>query len=136
MAAIAGNSVFTSADGAVWTPWRAVEGEISGLESGAGDALLAATTLGVWRSAGPRETWRALPGELGRNSVRAIRRHPSRPELLAAATFETVYTSRDGGTSWAKASGAEVPQGPITALAFRGERLLLLTQRQGVFEVE
>jgi photosystem II stability/assembly factor-like uncharacterized protein len=136
VAAIAGNWVFTSADGAVWTPWRAVEGEVFGLESGAGEALLAATTLGVWRAAGPREDWRPLPGELGRNSVRAIRRHPSQPQLLAAATYETVYTSRDGGSTWAKTSNAEVPVGPITALAFRGERLLLLTQRQGVFEIE
>jgi hypothetical protein len=131
IAALSGKTIQTSVDSTHWTVWMALpeNAEVFAIDS-SGSALLAATSLGVWRAEGPRQPWHAVAGAPGGNSVRGLRAHG---ETVAAATYEAIYLSRDGGKTWG--TPQTLAAGPVVGLVFRGERLYALTQRQGVFEL-
>jgi hypothetical protein len=73
-----------------------------------------------------------VEGALGSTTVRAV---AAGRGLLAAATYDSVYVSRDEGASWRKLDGPEVSVGPVTGLVIGDEALFVLTQRLGVFDV-
>jgi photosystem II stability/assembly factor-like uncharacterized protein len=135
-AALAGRTLLVSTDGLRWTAWPPLPagGEIYGAVRAGQSALLAATALGLWRCESPAAKWQLVAGHLGANPVRALA--SGADGVLAAATPDEIYLSRDAGDTWAPLPSPKAPVGPVTALVFRSAgRLAALTQRQGVFEV-
>lgn len=135
VAAISTNGIFFSRDGMLWQaagplPNNAAPHGV--VESG---SLFAATSSGLIDSQDHGRTWQPVRGGLPGSTVQAICKHPTRPGVLMAAQYDGVYESRDNGKSWARISPDEprLSIREMTILPEKANRLLVLTERQGIF---
>jgi uncharacterized protein (TIGR03437 family) len=118
----------TSDNGRTWrTANRGLESQGVNAFASADGAVLAGTSLGIFRSTDGGENWTAATGT-GLNA-RAFAR--SGTTLFAASITGRIFSSSDGGRTWAERS--TIPNNPIVNhLAALGETLLAGTSR-GVF---
>jgi hypothetical protein len=54
----------------------------------------------IWQTDDGGATWRSISTTLPAVTVHDLKRHPTQPNWLYAATANGVYTSEDGGASW------------------------------------
>jgi photosystem II stability/assembly factor-like uncharacterized protein len=104
-----------------------------------GGRLLRGTEAGLRVSNDRGATWQVARGELESDSIQALNRHPRRPAQVFASKFGGVYTSSDGGQSWRRISPASWPIHSVRQMAVQSgspDRLLVLTQQQGVWVLE
>jgi photosystem II stability/assembly factor-like uncharacterized protein len=139
IAAIVGSEIFVSSDGYAWEPNGPVGGdvEIHGLVT-SGARFFVATTTGL-RAPGQPSSWPLVPGLPAGNTVQAICRHSSRAATLFAASYNSIFTSADGGRSWRKMQTGDWPVDSVKQLMVDpadADRLLVLTPQQGVFALQ
>jgi len=138
IAAIAGRDVWLSSDGETWTRCARSDGEVEGLVRTSGRRVVAATTTGVRISEDMGRSWRPVGGPLEGNTVQAICSHPAQSSILFAARFGAIYRSLDGGERWEPFSPRDWPVISVKQLMVkpgRPDRLLVLSQQQGVFAI-
>jgi photosystem II stability/assembly factor-like uncharacterized protein len=139
IAAIGKTAMFLSRDARVWKSIYPIDsGEVFGVISTRGRVLLAATSLGLRASDDLGISWRSVRGEFFANTIQAICRHPERTEQLFAAKYGGIYMSLDAGRSWGKISPDDWPIHSVkqlTILPGSPDRLMVLTQQQGVWAV-
>jgi hypothetical protein len=63
-------------------------------------AVTGFTPGNLWQTLDGGATWASITGNLPAAPIFDIKRHPSRPEWLYAATSVGVFTSEDGGARW------------------------------------
>ncbi len=141
IAAVSGSGMWISADGVSWKATAPVPGgsEILGVAGDTSGVLLAATTMGLMRSANFGANWQPAGGELGNNTVEAIVRHPSRTNVYFAVAFGRVYQSTDGGASWQAMPSQSRISGPVIQLLVvpgQPDRLFAMTGTHGLFELD
>src|SRR4051812_1351852 len=135
IAAIAESAIYVSRDGDVWEQYGyAASEEIYGIASTRARLFVATTTgLRVSDEARPLRPASGLPEG---NTVQAICRHPCRPNVFFAASYNSIFTSVDEGRTWTRMATADWPVESIKQLIVapgKPDRLLVLTPRQGVF---
>src|SRR5262249_45081523 len=138
MAAIGSPDIFLSFDGQTWKPCARLPAgvEVHDVAPLSGKSLLLATSVGLRVSADLCRSWQPFGRALEGNTIQAICRHPVRKSVLFAARYGVIYTSPDGGRSWAILSPEACPAGSVKQmLVVPGvpDRLFVLTPRQGVF---
>jgi len=138
IAAIAGRDVWLSSDGETWTRCARSDGEVEAMVRTTGRRMIAATTTGVRISEDMGRSWRPVGGALEGNTVQAICSHPAQSSVLFAARFGAIYRSLDGGEHWEPFSPRDWPVISVKQLMVkpgRPDRLLVLSQQQGVFVI-
>lgn len=141
IAAVAGSRLWISADGMSWKLAAAIPGapEILDVAGNTNGVLLVATTAGLVRSSNFGASWQSAEGELRNNTVEAVVRHPSRPNVYFAAAFGLIYESRDSGSTWQPIGSESLVLGPIIQLLVvpgEPDRLFAMTDTHGVFELD
>jgi photosystem II stability/assembly factor-like uncharacterized protein len=135
IAAIAESDIYVTKDGEVWEQYgHAAGGEIYGIASSRARFFVASTT-GL-RVSDQARSLRPVSGLPEGNTVQAICRHPWRPGVLFAASYNSIFASADAGRTWRKMATGDWPVESIKQLIVaRGnpDRLLVLTPQQGVF---
>ena len=85
--------------------WQEVGGALDGHHftsiTSAGEALLAGSTEGIYRSEDAGQTWWEASSGLALPHVRSLAYHPDDPELAFAGTEPAaIFVSEDGGRTW------------------------------------
>lgn len=140
VAALAGPSVLLAGDG---TDYEPVASPVAGAEIHALIAtdragLLAATSRGLRRSEDFGATWSTVSGVLEGNTVSAICRHPTRPGIIFAAGYGTIFTSVDDGRTWKPVTSTIDRLPPIREMVIASglpDSLFAITPAQGVYYV-
>jgi len=139
VAAITSAGLWMSADGA---GYRAAslpgsETAINGIVAIDG-GLLAATSHGLVRSFDHGATWIRVAGTLDGNTISAICKHPSRPGVLFASQYGSIYRSADDGNSWTRITAPNELPSVRQLVVPRADpgTLLVISQNQGVYAVE
>jgi photosystem II stability/assembly factor-like uncharacterized protein len=140
VAALAGPSVLVAGDDAdfeaVASP--AAGAEIHALIATDGAELLAATSRGLKRSQDFGATWSAVSGVLDGNTVSAICKHPTRPGVLFAAGYGSIFSSVDDGRTWEPLTSTADRLPPIREMVIASgipDSLFAITPAQGVYYV-
>jgi hypothetical protein len=135
IAAIAESGIYVSRDAEVWEEYGHVAGgEIYGIASSRARFFVASTT-GL-KMSDQAQSLRPVSGLPEGSTVQAICRHPWRPAVLFAASYNSIFASADAGRTWRRMATGDWPVESIKQLIVaRGnpDRLLVLTPQQGVF---
>jgi photosystem II stability/assembly factor-like uncharacterized protein len=78
--------------------------------------VVAATRLGIFRSADAGQTWRQAAAGFGAHQAHALAFMPSDDRVMLATTGAGLFRSDDQGTTWSRVTGG-VPYSDITGLA-------------------
>src|SRR5262249_22093841 len=80
--------------------------------------LLAATGEGLFRSADRGLHWQSVAGGLPRGGLSALAPHPD-GRTLYASCFDNggIWRSTDGGTTWARLPGGDLPSARVWTIA-------------------
>jgi photosystem II stability/assembly factor-like uncharacterized protein len=109
------------------------------LDPAASDTALAATSLGVFRSADGCRSWTAAGNGLEKSATaEAVLFHPTRPGEAFAAQGGKVFRSTDGGQTWQPLDGGEGGNfwpSTLLILASVPDRLFALVPSRGVFSI-
>ena len=101
----------------------------------AGNALIAATSRGVCRSADKGATWHFVTKGIDAGTVASVA--SSGTAALFAAQYGKVYRSQDSGESWSEMTTEGLDETSILRLAVTpAGRLMALTPSRGVFVLE
>jgi hypothetical protein len=96
-----------------------------------------ATSDGLRISLNDGASWRPAGGPLGAETIQAVSRHPVISSMLFAARYGRIYASIDSGASWTTISPEKWAVDSVKQMIVvpgSPDLLLVLTQRQGVFE--
>ena len=97
---------------------------------------LAATSLGLYRSADGCRSWTPVTGGLEQATAEAVLFHPTRAEEAFVAQGGKVFRSIDGGQTWQPLDGGDGPglwPSALLILASAPDRLFALVPGRGVF---
>jgi len=140
IAAITSSAVWISSDAidyhAIAPP--ASGSEVYGLVSTGHAELLAATSYGLRRSTDLGANWQPVPGVLGGTTVSAICNHPTRPGVLFASQYGTIFGSVDNGSTWTAITSPSHPLPSVQELVVAPgipAGLFAVTRVQGVYAV-
>jgi photosystem II stability/assembly factor-like uncharacterized protein len=100
--------------------------------------LLSATSMGLRISDDGGSSWRPVEGELGRDTIQAVSRHPVRTSVHFVAKYGAIFASLNGGHSWKRISPDAWPVTSVKQILVTRQapdRLLVLTPQQGVFSL-
>ena len=130
--------------------WQGVGGALDGHHftsiTNAGEALLAGTTDGIYRSEDAGQTWWESSTGLEQRHLRSLAYHPDDPDLAFAGTEPAaIFISEDGGRTWQERPeiaqlreehGWYLPYSPaagcIRGFAFRGSRGYAAAEQGGL----
>lgn len=101
-----------------------------------GSVLLAATSHGLFRTAGLGRTWERAVGSLGSDTATAVLFHPARPGVAFAAQHGRVYSSADAGVNWRALGPGGLDQASVHSLVVvpgQPELLYALANARGVY---
>ncbi len=87
----------------------------------------------LWRSTNGGSTWTDIHGALPSVPVRSVLRHPSNPNWLYAGTEVGVFTSENGGGTWATTNDGPANVSVDELLWYDSTTLLAVTHGRGVF---
>jgi len=94
------------------------------------DAILAATTVGIFRTTNGGMAWEEMPSK-GMDSVYTVSAalDPADPRIIYAGTSGGVYKTVDGGMTWKEANNGMIEAEPGTALSLGVNALVMDRQR-------
>ena len=124
--------------GKTWEMLRApLEMGIYAIVGTGSNGLLAASSRGLLKSEDLGKSWTPVSGALAWGNVRAICKHPARPEQLFASRYGMIFRTRNGGVSWTPFLPANQSMQTIQALvvALNPECLYVLIQNRGVYRI-
>ncbi len=101
--------------------------------------LLAGTNYGIYmleNPTGEQGTWQPGEEQLGEEMIWELDVHPTRPNLVVAATTDGLYRSEDGGLSWQKITSQKWESVKAVDLGPDGERWAVVSGDNSVFITE